>query len=131
MSGGRREVGSGGPYEERVGYCRAVRSGPLVCVSGTAATEPDGAVTPGGAAAQAERAFEIIEAALGELGASMEEVVRARIYVVDVGDWPAVAAVFRGRFGGSRPAATLVQVSGLIERSMLVEIEVDAWSPLG
>ena len=131
MSGGRREVGSGGPYEERVGYCRAVRSGPLVCVSGTVGMEPDGSVTRGGAGAQAERAFEIIEAALGELGASMEEVVRARIYVVDVGDWPAVTAVFRGRFGGSRPAATLVEVSGLIERSMLVEIEVDAWSPLG
>ena len=131
MSGGRREVGSGGPYEERVGYCRAVRSGPLVCVSGTAATEPDGAVTPGGAAAQTERIFQIIEQALGELDASMEEVVRTRIYVVDAADWPAIAAVYRGRFGGSRPAATLVEVSGLIERSMLVEIEVDAWSPLG
>ena len=131
MSGGRQEVGSGGPYEERVGYCRAVRSGPLVCVSGTAATEPDGAVTPGGAAAQTERIFQIIEQALGELDASMDQVVRTRIYVVDAADWPAIAAVYRGRFGGSRPAATLVEVSGLIERSMLVEIEVDAWSPLG
>ena len=128
-NGGRREVGSGGAYEEQVGYCRAVRSGPLVCVSGTAAVEPDGGVTPGGAGAQAERIFQIIERALRELDASMEQVVRVRIYVVDVGDWPAVAAVFRGRFGGSRPTATLVEVSGLIEHSMLVEIEVDAWSP--
>ena len=127
--GGRREVGSGGAYEERVGYCRAVRSGPLVSVSGTAAVEPDGGVTPGGAGAQAERIFQIIEQALRELDASMEQVVRTRIYVVNVEDWPAVAAVFRGRFGESRPTATLVEVSGLIERSMLVEIEVDAWSP--
>ena len=128
-SGGRREVGSGGPYEARVGYCRAVRSGPLVCVSGTAATEPDGAVTPGGAGAQAERIFQIIEQALRELDASMDQVVRTRIYVVNIEDWPAIAAVYRGRFGESRPTATLVQVSALIEPAMLVEIEVDAWSP--
>ena len=128
-SGGRREVRSGSPYEARVGYCRAVRSGPLVCVSGTAAVEPDGGVTPGGAGAQAERIFQIIEQALRELDASMDQVVRTRIYIVNIEDWPAIAAVYRGRFGESRPTATLVQVSALIERSMLVEIEVDAWSP--
>ena len=129
LSSGRREVRSASPYEQRVGYSRAVRSGPLVCVSGTAATEPDGAVTPGGAAAQTERIFQIIEQALGELDALMDQVVRTRIYVVDAADWPAIAAVYRGRFGQSRPTATLVQVSALIEPAMLVEIEVDAWSP--
>lgn len=127
----RREVVSGAPWEERVGYCRAVRSGPLVSVSGTAAVEPDGSVTEGGAGAQAERIFRIIEEALGELDASMEQVVRTRIYVVEMDDWPAVAEAYRGRFGASRPAATLVQVSALVEPAMLVEIEVDAWSPEG
>ena len=128
---GRREVGSGTPWEERVGYCRAVRSGPLVSVSGTVGVEPDGTLAADDAGRQAARALEIIEEALGELDASMDQVVRTRIYVVDMGDWPAVAEAYRGRFGESRPTATLVQVSALVEPAMLVEIEVDAWSPEG
>ena len=127
----RREVRSGSPWEERVGYCRAVRSGPLVSVSGTVGLEADGTLAEGDAGRQAARALEIIETALGELGASMDQVVRTRIYVVDIEDWPAVAEAYRGRFGASRPTATLVQVSALVEQAMLVEIEVDAWSPLG
>ena len=127
----RREVRSGSPWEERVGYCRAVRSGPLVSVSGTVGLEADGTLAEGDAGRQAARALEIIEAALGELGASMDQVVRTRIYVVDIENWPAVAEAYRGRFGASRPTATLVQVSALVEPAMLVEIEVDAWSPLG
>ena len=127
----RREVRSGSPWEERVGYCRAVRSGPLVSVSGTVGLEADGTLAEGDAGRQAARALEIIEAALGELKASMDQVVRTRIYVVDIDDWPAVAEAYRRRFGASRPTATLVQVSALVEPAMLVEIEVDAWSPLG
>lgn len=127
----RREVRGGSPWEERVGYCRAVRSGPLVSVSGTVGLEADGTLAEGNAGRQAARALEIIETALGELGASMDQVVRTRIYVVDIEDWPAVAEAYRGRFGASRPTATLVQVSALVEPAMLVEIEVDAWSPLG
>lgn len=127
----RREVRSGSPWEERVGYCRAVRSGPLVSVSGTVGLEADGTLAEGNAGRQAARALEIIETALDELAASMDQVVRTRIYVVDIGDWPPVAEAYRGRFGASRPTATLVQVSALVEPAMLVEIEVDAWSPLG
>ena len=127
----RQEVRSGSPWEERVGYCRAVRSGPLVSVSGTVGLEADGTLAESDAGRQAARALEIIEAALGELEASMDQVVRTRIYVVDIEDWPAVAEAYRGRFGASRPTATLVQVSALVEPAMLVEIEVDAWSPLG
>ena len=125
----RHEARSGAPWEERVGYCRAVCSGPLVSVAGTAAVEPDGSVTEGGAAAQTKRIFQIIEAALRELDASIDQIVRTRIYVVDIDDWPAIAAVHRARFEATRPATTLVQVSALVEPAMLVEIEVDAWSP--
>lgn len=103
----------------------------MVSVSGTVGLEADGTLAEGDAGRQAARALEIIEAALGELGASMDQVVRTRIYVVDIENWPAVAEAYRGRFGASRPTATLVQVSALVEPAMLVEIEVDAWSPLG
>ncbi len=131
MSSERRRVGSGSRYEGLFGYSRAVRSGPLVSVSGTAAIEPDGSVTRGGAGAQAERCLEITAEALEQLGASLEDVIRTRIYLVDIEDWPAVGAVHARRFGAIRPAATLVQVSRLIDPAMLVEIETDAWIPSG
>ena len=130
MSTERREVRSRTGYEDWIGYCRAVRTGPLVTVAGTVATEPDGTVTDGDAGVQTVRIFEIISEALASLDASMDQVVRIRIFVVDMNDWAAVAEVVRGSFGDSRPTATLVEVTALMEPSMLVEIEMDAWSPL-
>src|SRR4051812_35504334 len=101
----RRAVSSGNPLEQTVGYSRAVRAGDRGCVSGTCAVWPDGSVDPD-AGAQARRCFEIIEAALTELGASLADVVRTRLYVVDAADFPAVAAVHGEVLGSVRPATT-------------------------
>lgn len=113
-------VSSGSPFEDQVGYSRAVRVGPLVAVAGTTA--------PGdGVAAQTRAALERIETALSDCGASLADVVRTRLFVTDIGRWPEVAAVHAEVFGAVRPAATMVEVSALIDPDLLVEIEVDAY----
>ena len=122
----RRHTTSASPYEAQFGFARAVRVGNQIVVSGTAPIEPDGTVTPGGAEAQARRCFEIIEAALRQLGGSMSDVVRTRMYITDVGQYEAVAREHGRRFASVRPAATIVEVSALIDPEMLIEIEVDA-----
>ena len=121
----RRVVSSGNPMEQSVGYSRAVRVGDRVCVSGTCAVWPDGTVDPD-AGAQARRCFEIIEAALAELGASLADVVRTRMYVVHVGDFPAVAAVHGEKLGSVRPATSGLVVAALLDPRWKVEIEVEA-----
>lgn len=123
----RRQASSGSAYEDRFGFSRAVRTGPLIAVSGTAPIEPDGSVTPGGAGAQMRRCLAIIAESLSTLGGSLEDVVRTRMYVTNMADWPAVAEAHRERFGHIRPAATIVQVSALVEAAMLGEVEADAW----
>jgi enamine deaminase RidA (YjgF/YER057c/UK114 family) len=123
----RKLVSSGSPYEASVGFSRAVRAGAVVSVAGTAPIGPDGAtVGRGDAAAQARRCFEIIAAALEGAGASLRHVVRTRILVTRIEDWPLVASVHGEYFRDIRPACTVVQVSGLIDRDWLVEIEADA-----
>jgi enamine deaminase RidA (YjgF/YER057c/UK114 family) len=120
MPRGRVTVSSGSPFEDRVGYARAVRTGPLVVVAGTTA--------PGdGIAEQAREVFRRIEIALTEAGAAMTDVVRTRMFVTDISLWPEVAAVHADVFGGIRPVATMVEVSALISPDLLVEIEVDAY----
>jgi enamine deaminase RidA (YjgF/YER057c/UK114 family) len=120
MPRGRVTVSSGSPFEDRVGYARAVRTGPLVVVAGTTA--------PGdGIAEQAREVFRRIETALTEAGAAMTDVVRTRMFVTDISLWPEVAAVHADVFGGIRPVATMVEVSALISPDLLVEIEVDAY----
>lgn len=122
----RERTSSGGPFEERFGYCRAVRVGNQIHVSGTAAVEPDGRVTPGGVGAQTARCLTIIGDALANLNGSLADVVRVRIYITDIGQYEATGEHLRAAFGAHPPAATMVEVSGLIDPEMLVEVEVDA-----
>lgn len=122
----RKLISSGTPWEAMAGYSRAVRVGGSVYVSGTTASDASGAVQhEGDAAAQARYVIRKIEAALVEAGASLADVVRTRIYVRDIADWPAVARAHGECFGAIRPACTLVRAE-LIEPVMLVEIEAEA-----
>lgn len=123
----RLNIHTGAPWEAVVGYCRAVRVGAHVAVTGTAAVGEDGEVVGvGDAYAQTKRCLEIIEKALEDAGASMGEVVRTRIYVTDISQWEAVGRAHGETFGEIYPATTMVEVSALIDPEMLVEIEADA-----
>jgi enamine deaminase RidA (YjgF/YER057c/UK114 family) len=118
----RRNVSSESPFEDEVGYSRAVRVGPLVAVAGTSA--------PGdGAAAQAREALRRVEAALHDCGATLSDVVRTRMFVTDITRWPEIAAVHAEVFGDIRPVTTMVEVSALIAPDLMIEIEVDAYVP--
>jgi enamine deaminase RidA (YjgF/YER057c/UK114 family) len=121
----RRQARSGSPYEDRMGFSRAVRVGSTVVVSGTAPVWPSGDVDPD-PAVQARRCWEIIVAALAELGAGVEDVVRTRQYVVSADVADAVGAVHGEVFGDVRPASTMVVVSGLLDPRWVVEVEADA-----
>ena len=116
----RRSVSSGSEFEAAVGYSRAVRTGPYVAVSGTTAAGET-------VADQAREALRRIETALAEVGASLCDVVRTRIFVTDISRWHEVGAVHAEVFGGIRPAATMVEVSALISPELMVEIEADAY----
>jgi enamine deaminase RidA (YjgF/YER057c/UK114 family) len=123
----RRLVSSGGPYEARYGYSRAVAVGDSCWVAGTTDAGPDGVSRhPGDAAAQARAAWAIALAALAEAGFAVEDVVRTRVYIVRSEDATTVAEVNGELFGTVRPAATLVRIAGLIDPSMLVEVELEA-----
>ena len=121
----RRHARSGSPYEETIGFSRAVRVGSTVAVSGTAPVWPDEHVDPD-PAVQARRCWEIVVAALEDLGAGVADVVRTRQYVLraDVAD--AVGAVHGEVFGDVRPASTMVVVAGLLDPRWLVEVEAEA-----
>jgi enamine deaminase RidA (YjgF/YER057c/UK114 family) len=109
------------------GYSRAIVVGDACHVSGTTDAGPGGpSLNPGDAAGQARAAWAIVERALTEAGFSLGDVVRTRTYVVSIADAPAVAAVHGEVFGDIRPASTLLQVAGLMEPSLLVEVEADA-----
>ncbi|HET9345821.1 MAG TPA: RidA family protein [Candidatus Limnocylindrales bacterium] len=123
----RRRISSGGPWEASVGYSRAVVVGDACWVSGTTDAGPDGrSLHPGDAGAQARASWAVIATALAEAGFALTDVVRTRMFVVSIDDAPAVLAVHGELFGETRPAATIVQVAGLIEPSLLVEVEADA-----
>ena len=122
---GRRYVSTGSPWEPIVGYSRAVRTGPMITVTGTVGLGPDRAFAAG-AAAQTRRALEIIQAAIEALGGNLTDVVRTRIFVTDISQWEAIGKVHGEVFGGVRPATTMVQVAKLIDEAALVEIEADA-----
>ncbi len=122
----RQRVASGSPYESIFGFSRAIRVGDQVFVAGTAPIEPDGSVTSGGMEAQARRCLAIIAEALAEAGATLDDVVRTRMFVTDVARWEETAGAHADAFGRVRPAATIVEVKALVDPAMLVEIEVDA-----
>ena len=127
MSGARRNLDTGTPWEPIVGYSRAVRIGAQVFVSGTTATAPDGSIVGvGDAYAQARQALANIAAALAPLGARVEDVVRTRLFVTDIDRWQDVARAHGEVFGSIRPVCTMVEVKRLIDPRMLVEIEADA-----
>jgi enamine deaminase RidA (YjgF/YER057c/UK114 family) len=109
-----------------VGYSRAVRVGGMVSVAGTAPVMPDGADPPADAYGQARRCLEIVAAALAELGAGPEHVVRTRTYLTRAEDWEEVGRAHGEVFGQARPATTMVVVAGLLDPRWLVEIEADA-----
>jgi enamine deaminase RidA (YjgF/YER057c/UK114 family) len=120
MAPQRITISSGSPFEDQVGYARAVRVGPLVVVAGTTA--------PGdGIAEQAREALRRIEIALGEAGATMADVVRTRMFVTDISRWQELGAVHAEFFGDIRPATSMLEVTALIAPDLLVEIEVDAY----
>lgn len=118
-------MSSGSPFEGTIGFSRAVRVGDRVLVSGTAPVWPDGRCDPD-AAAQARRCFEIVESALIEVGAGLADVVRTRVYLTSATDADAVGAVHGAIFAGTRPAATMVVVAGLLDARWKVEIEAEA-----
>ena len=124
---GRRHVSSGGPWEARVGYSRALAIGDHCWVSGTSDAGADGTSQhPGDAGAQARAIFAIVERALDEAGFGLADVVRTRLYIVDPADAAVVLEVHGSLFRDIRPVATLVIVAGLLDASLLVEIEAEA-----
>jgi enamine deaminase RidA (YjgF/YER057c/UK114 family) len=122
----RRKVSSGGPFEEVVGYSRAVAAGDFIFVSGCTSVVDGQVAHEGDLARQAEQAILIAGQALAGLGASLADVVQTRMYVTDITRWREVAEAHRLAFADVAPAATMVQVAALIDPRMLVEVEVVA-----
>ena len=126
----RERVATDTPWEAKVGYSRAVRVGPHVHASGTAATDSEGEIVgKGDPYRQAVQAIGNIRAALEAIGSRLQDVVRTRMYVTDIGTWEEVGRAHEEAFGTVRPAATMVEVRRLVNPKMLVEIEVEAILP--
>ena len=127
-----QRVYSGAPWERRVGYCRALRRGPMVVVTGTAPVAEDGTTfAPGDAQAQAAHCLALIESALVGLGCDRRHIMRTRMFVTDITRWEEFGRAHAEFFGQEHPATTMVEVSRLIGPQMLIEIEADAWDPSG
>ena len=122
----RQNVSTGGPWEGKIGYSRAVRVGAHVSVSGSTAMTSSGLVGKGDPYSQTIQSFKTIETALKQAGASLNDVVRTRIYMANIDQWQDVGRAHGEIFGEIRPATTMVEVKRLIDPDMLVEIEADA-----
>ena len=120
---------SGSSWEEQAAYCRAIRAGPLVAVSGTTAVDENGNVVGDDVYHQATFVLRKIRRALGDLGADLDDVVRTRTFLTDMSQLDGFARAHRETFGGADPAATCVEVSGLVDDRLLIEMEVDAFMP--
>lgn len=117
---------SASPYEDTIGFSRAIRVGERILVSGTAPVPPSGQAVPDAAGDQLRRCGEIIDEALRELGAGLGDVVRTRLFITDAADAEELGEAHMEVFGASRPAATMVVVAGLLDPSWKVEIEAEA-----
>lgn len=118
---------SGAPWEKKVGYCRAIRMGNTIAVTGTASVGEDGRVfAVGKPYEQAKRCFEIIEKAIVPLGASLKDIIRTRLFVTDISKWQEFGRAHSEFFADHPPATTMVEVKALIDPEMMVEIEADA-----
>jgi enamine deaminase RidA (YjgF/YER057c/UK114 family) len=122
----RKNISSGSPYEEPIGFSRAVTIGSRVCVSGTAPIAKDGSVeSPGNVYLQTKRCLEIIKHAIEEAGGSLADVIRTRVYLTDAETWKEAAKAHGEYFSQIKPACTFVEVSRLIDPQWLVEIEAE------
>jgi enamine deaminase RidA (YjgF/YER057c/UK114 family) len=115
-------------WEEQVGYCRALKAGHTIYVTGTAPVDESGkgVHAPGDARAQARRCLELVERALLQLGASRKSVVRTRMFVTDISRWSEYGSAHAEFFGNDKPATSMVEVKALIDPAMLIEIEAEA-----
>jgi enamine deaminase RidA (YjgF/YER057c/UK114 family) len=122
----RRNVSSGSPYEQVIGFSRAVRAGHHVTVGATAPIMPDGGEPPDDAYRQAKRCIEIVVTALEEAGATVQDIVRTRCFLTDLAEWEDVARAHGEVFGDVRPASSFIGIEAFIEPRWKVEIEADA-----
>jgi enamine deaminase RidA (YjgF/YER057c/UK114 family) len=125
----RQLISSGSPWEDVVGYSRAVRIGNVVEVAGTTAMDGDQLVGLGSVYIQTKYIFQKIEKALAEAGASLNDVVRTRMFVTDISKWEEIGKAHGEIFAAIKPASTMVEVSALIDDRLLIEIEVTAVIP--